>query len=36
MRAVDATLAALKRAGVTAIFGLPGGPVIATSGTESM
>src|SRR6476659_5128798 len=28
MRAVDATLAALKRAGVNAIFGLPGGPVI--------
>jgi acetolactate synthase I/II/III large subunit len=28
MRAVDATLAGLKRAGVTAIFGLPGGPVI--------
>ena len=28
MRAVDATLAALKRAGVDAIFGLPGGPVI--------
>jgi acetolactate synthase I/II/III large subunit len=28
MRAVDATLASLKRAGVTAIFGLPGGPVI--------
>jgi len=28
MRAVDATLAILKRAGVDAIFGLPGGPVI--------
>ena len=28
MRAVDATLACLKRAGVNAIFGLPGGPVI--------
>jgi acetolactate synthase I/II/III large subunit len=28
MRAVDATLAGLKRAGVTAIFGLPGGPLI--------
>jgi acetolactate synthase I/II/III large subunit len=28
MRAVDATLQCLKRAGVTAIFGLPGGPVI--------
>ena len=28
MRAVDATLACLKRAGVDAIFGLPGGPVI--------
>jgi acetolactate synthase-1/2/3 large subunit len=28
MRAVDATLASLKRAGVNAIFGLPGGPVI--------
>src|SRR6478672_9690442 len=28
MRAVDATLASLKRAGVDAIFGLPGGPVI--------
>ena len=28
MRAVDATLATLKRAGVDAIFGLPGGPVI--------
>ncbi|MGD9697388.1 MAG: biosynthetic-type acetolactate synthase large subunit [Thermoleophilia bacterium] len=28
MRAVDATLAILKRAGVNAIFGLPGGPVI--------
>jgi acetolactate synthase I/II/III large subunit len=28
MRAVDATLNCLKRAGVTAIFGLPGGPVI--------
>ena len=28
MRAVDATLAGLKRAGVNAIFGLPGGPVI--------
>jgi len=28
MRAVDATLAALRRAGVDAIFGLPGGPVI--------
>jgi acetolactate synthase-1/2/3 large subunit len=28
MRAVDETLASLKRAGVDAIFGLPGGPVI--------
>jgi acetolactate synthase-1/2/3 large subunit len=28
MRAVDATLACLKRAGVDAIFGIPGGPVI--------
>src|SRR5437763_6164953 len=28
MRAVDATLAGLKRAGVDAIFGIPGGPVI--------
>jgi acetolactate synthase I/II/III large subunit len=28
MRAVDATLNCLKRAGVSAIFGLPGGPVI--------
>ena len=28
MRAVDATLACLKRAGVDAIFGLPGGPLI--------
>jgi acetolactate synthase-1/2/3 large subunit len=28
MRAVDATLNCLKRAGVNAIFGLPGGPVI--------
>ena len=28
MRAVDATLAGLKRAGVDAIFGVPGGPVI--------
>jgi acetolactate synthase-1/2/3 large subunit len=28
MRAVDATLSCLKRAGVDAIFGLPGGPVI--------
>ena len=28
MRAVDATLASLKRAGVSVIFGLPGGPVI--------
>src|SRR4249919_191385 len=28
MRAVDATLNCLKRAGVDAIFGLPGGPVI--------
>jgi acetolactate synthase I/II/III large subunit len=28
MRAVDATLAILERAGVDAIFGLPGGPVI--------
>jgi acetolactate synthase I/II/III large subunit len=28
MRAIDATLACLKRAGVTAIFGIPGGPVI--------
>ena len=28
MRAVDATLAILKRAGVDAIFGIPGGPVI--------
>ena len=28
MRAVNATLACLKRAGVNAIFGLPGGPVI--------
>lgn len=28
MRAVDATLAGLKRAGVDAIFGLPGGPLI--------
>jgi acetolactate synthase-1/2/3 large subunit len=28
VRAVDATLEHLKRAGVTAIFGLPGGPVI--------
>jgi len=28
MRAVDATLACLKRAGVNAIFGIPGGPVI--------
>ena len=28
MRAVDATLACLKRAGVNAIFGLPGGPLI--------
>src|SRR3954464_13941554 len=28
MRAVDATLACLTRAGVNAIFGLPGGPVI--------
>ena len=28
MRAVDVTLASLKRAGVNAIFGLPGGPVI--------
>lgn len=28
MRAVDVTLACLKRAGVDAIFGLPGGPVI--------
>ena len=28
MRAVDATLAGLKRAGVNAIFGLPGGPLI--------
>ena len=28
MRAIDATLASLKRAGVNAIFGMPGGPVI--------
>jgi acetolactate synthase-1/2/3 large subunit len=28
MRAIDATLACLKRAGVNAIFGIPGGPVI--------
>ena len=28
MRAVDATLDCLKRAGVSAIFGIPGGPVI--------
>jgi acetolactate synthase I/II/III large subunit len=28
MRAIDATLAVLKRAGVDAIFGIPGGPVI--------
>jgi acetolactate synthase I/II/III large subunit len=28
VRAVDATLACLKRAGVNAIFGIPGGPVI--------
>lgn len=28
MRAVDATLKGLKRAGVDAIFGIPGGPVI--------
>jgi acetolactate synthase-1/2/3 large subunit len=28
MRAVDAALACLKRAGVDAIFGIPGGPVI--------
>jgi acetolactate synthase I/II/III large subunit len=28
MKAVDATLAILKRAGVDAIFGIPGGPVI--------
>lgn len=28
MRAVDATLACLKKAGVDAIFGIPGGPVI--------
>ena len=28
MRAVDATLECLKRAGVSAIFGIPGGPVI--------
>jgi len=28
MRAVDATLEGLKRAGVDAIFGIPGGPVI--------
>jgi len=28
VRAVDATLAGLKRAGVDAIFGLPGGPLI--------
>ncbi len=28
MRAVDATLACLKRAGVDAIFGIPGGPLI--------
>ena len=28
MRAVDATLECLKRAGVDAIFGIPGGPVI--------
>ena len=28
MRAVDATLAILKQAGVDAIFGIPGGPVI--------
>jgi len=28
MRAVDETLASLKRSGVTAIFGLPGGPLI--------
>jgi acetolactate synthase-1/2/3 large subunit len=28
MRAIDSTLAVLKRAGVDAIFGIPGGPVI--------
>jgi acetolactate synthase-1/2/3 large subunit len=28
MRAVDATLAGLKRAGIDAVFGIPGGPVI--------
>src|SRR5450755_4483421 len=28
MRAVDETLASLKRSGVSAIFGLPGGPLI--------
>ena len=28
MRAVDATLEGLKRAGIDAVFGIPGGPVI--------
>ena len=28
MRGVDATLAGLKRAGIDAVFGIPGGPVI--------